>query len=759
MAENLGAKFTIDVSNLKAGLAQANRMIRESESEFKAAAAGMGDWQRSADGLRAKINQLNSTAEIQREKVRALQQEYDRLIADGMEPTSAKATLMRTNINNATAAVNKSEQEAKKCAEALDNLGNEAEDAGNKAANSEGGWSSWGQTIADLRTQVIMMAIEALKSLGQAFIDVGKEAINSYAQFEQLAGGAQKIFDEMDYSQIAKDANDAYYTMQMSASDYIESINLVGATFSQTMGDQKAYDTAKRGMQAISDFASGTGKSIDLLNEKYQLITRSASGYQSIADQFAGVLPQTSADFLKQAQASGLLADKYKKLTDVPVAEYQQAVTAMMEKGVEALGLAGNTAAEAEKTMSGSLGAMKASWDNFVTGLADGEADLDQLGDNLINGIANVAEQFLPKIAQVIENVATMISTKLPQLIQKLMPILQRELPKIISAIMKLLPQLVNAGLQLIAALMQGIAAALPTLIGELPKMVTEIVKVIIQNLPLIIDAGFQILIGLIQGIVQALPQLIEMIPEIVQTIISVLVENYPLLTEAGIQVLIALINGLVEALPQLIAMTPQIIYSITKTLADNWPLIVQAGIQVLEALIQGIGKMISSVGAKMGEVGTEMIKKLEEFPGKMIEVGSNLVKGIWDGINDMTGWIIGKIQGFGDSVLSGIKNFFGIHSPSTVMRDQIGVNLAKGIGVGFEEEIPDVQRQIQNSIDDLSAGGFTANINGSGSAQASGKSVTINQTNHYAAAHTRYEIYKSKQDTAAAVKLALMGV
>lgn len=759
MAENLGAKFTIDVSNLKAGLAQANRMIRESESEFKAAAAGMGDWQRSADGLRAKINQLNSTAEIQREKVRALQQEYDRLIADGMEPTSAKATLMRTNINNATAAVNKSEQEAKKCAEALDNLGNEAEDAGNKAANSEGGWSSWGQTIADLRTQVIMMAIEALKSLGQAFIDVGKEAINSYAQFEQLAGGAKKIFDEMDYSQIAKDANDAYYTMQMSASDYIESINLVGATFSQTMGDQKAYDTAKRGMQAISDFASGTGKSIDLLNEKYQLITRSASGYQSIADQFAGVLPQTSADFLEQAQASGLLADKYKKLTDVPVAEYQQAVTAMMEKGVEALGLAGNTAAEAEKTMSGSLGAMKASWDNFVTGLADGEADLDQLGDNLINGIANVAEQFLPKIAQVIENVATMISTKLPQLIQKLMPILQRELPKIISAIMKLLPQLVNAGLQLIAALMQGIAAALPTLIGELPKMVTEIVKVIIQNLPLIIDAGFQILIGLIQGIVQALPQLIEMIPEIVQTIISVLVENYPLLTEAGIQVLIALINGLVEALPQLIAMTPQIIYSITKTLADNWPLIVQAGIQVLEALIQGIGKMISSVGAKMGEVGTEMIKKLEEFPGKMIEVGSNLVKGIWDGINDMTGWIIGKIQGFGDSVLSGIKSFFGIESPSKVMRDQIGVNLAKGIGVGFEEEMPDVTKQIQNSIDDLSAGGFSANINGEGSAQSGGKTVTINQTNNYAAAHTRYELYKSKQDTAAAVKLALMGV
>ena len=759
MAENLGAKFTIDVSNLKAGLAQANRLIRESESEFKAAAAGMSDWSKNADGLRAKINQLNSTAQIQREKVKALQQEYDRLIADGMDPTSARAIKMRTDINNATAAVNKSEQEAKKCAEALDNLGNEAEDAGDKANDSKGGWSSWGQTIADLRTKVIMEAIDALKSLGQAFVNVGKEAINSYAQFEQLKGGAEKIFDEMDYSQIAKDANDAYYSMQMSASDYIESINLVGATFSQTMGDQKAYDTAKKGMQAISDFASGTGKSIDLLNEKYQLITRSASGYQSIADQFAGVLPQTSADFLEQAQAAGLLSKNYKKLTDVPVAEYQQAVTAMMEKGVDALGLAGNTAAEAEKTMSGSFGAMKASWENLITGLADGSADLNQLGNNLINGIGNVAEQFLPKIAHVIESMATMIQTKLPQLIQRLMPVLQANLPKIVSAIMKLVPQLINAGIQLITALIQGIAATLPTLIGEFPKMVTQIVQVLIQNLPLIIQAGIQILIALIQGIVEALPQLVEMIPQITQTIIDVLINNLPLLVDAGIQILVAVITGIIQALPQLVAMVPQIIFRIVETLANNLPAIFQAGIDLMKSLIKGLGSMLAQIGAKCLEIGAEIQKKFNELPGKLIEVGTNLVKGLWQGISNATGWIIDKIKGFGDSVLSGIKSFFGIESPSKVMRDQVGVNLAKGIGVGFEEEIPGVTKQIQDSIDDISAGGFNANINGLATAQAGGKTVTINQTNNYAAAHTRYELYKSKQDTAAAVKLALMGV
>ena len=155
-------------------------------------------------------------------------------------------------------------------------------------------------------------------------------AVGAYKDFEQLSGGMQKIFDEMDYAKIAEDASKAYETMNISASEYMKQMSGVGAVFAQTMGDQKGYDTAKRGMQALADYASGTGKSVDLLMEKYQAITRSASGYLSIADQFAGILPQTTTDFLKQAQEAGYLSDKYKKLTDVPVAEYQEAITKMM---------------------------------------------------------------------------------------------------------------------------------------------------------------------------------------------------------------------------------------------------------------------------------------------------------------------------------------------------------------------------------------------------------------------------------------------
>ena len=180
-------------------------------------------------------------------------------------------------------------------------------------------------------------------------------AINSFAEYEQLAGGAQKIFDQMDYSKIAQDANNAYKELGLSANQYLAVINDVGATFATTMGDEAGYEAAKTGLKAISDYASGTGKNVNELSQKFTLITRSTSSYQSIADQFSGILPATSAGFLEQAQAAGLLSDKYTQLTEVPIAEYQEAVSKMLEKGVSDLGLANNTMDEAFSTLSGSL--------------------------------------------------------------------------------------------------------------------------------------------------------------------------------------------------------------------------------------------------------------------------------------------------------------------------------------------------------------------------------------------------------------------
>ena len=259
---------------------------------------------------------------------------------------------------------------------------------------------SAGKKIASGLGKVGKFAFKGLAIGVGAFSTALGFATKSFAEYEQLAGGAKKIFDKANINGILEDANQAYVDLGMSANDYLSAMNNVGATFAASMGDQKGYDTAKIGLQAISDYATGTGKNVTELSDKFMMITRSTSSYQSIADQFSGILPATSADFLKQAQAAGLLSKKYGKLTEVPVAEYQEAVAKMLEKGTAELGLAGNTAKEAMTTVSGSIGMAKAAWTNFLTGMADPEQDFDKLCDNLINSFIAVGENLIPVIAR-----------------------------------------------------------------------------------------------------------------------------------------------------------------------------------------------------------------------------------------------------------------------------------------------------------------------------------------------------------------------
>lgn len=292
------------------------------------------------------------------------------------------------------------------------NISKEFESAGAQSSNSFlSGFKGLGKKL---------IGIIGLAEIGKVIGQTISNSVKAYADFEQLQGGVEKIFDQADQAQILKDAQGAYKDLNMSVNEYLSAINQTGATFAQTMGDQKGYDVARRGMKAIADYSSGTGRNLEELNQKYALIIRSAASYQSIADQFSGILPATSADFLTQAQAAGILSDKYKKLTDVPIAEYQEAVTLMLERGVDQMGLLGNTAAETEHTLSGSIAGMKASWENFLMALGDPEGDIEGAMQNLLGSIDAVAKNVIP----IVGNIIGELIVNLPEMIAELVPVL-----------------------------------------------------------------------------------------------------------------------------------------------------------------------------------------------------------------------------------------------------------------------------------------------------------------------------------------------
>lgn len=263
------------------------------------------------------------------------------------------------------------------------------ESAGGRAGGGFGGafQVAVGNIMANVATSAATLIADTMKT-----------AFSEYSNYEQLVGGVEKIFDQMDTSRIFADAQNAYKELNMSANEYMETINQAGAVFAQTMGDEKGYQVARDGMLAISDYASGTGRDIDELNEKFRMISRSSASYQSIADQFAGILPQTSQDFLEQAQAAGLLSDQYTSLTEVPLADYQQALVGMLQLGVEGLGLTGNTLAESTETISGSLAMLDSAWSDFLVAIFDEDADMDAAVGKLMDSAEAAFINVMPRL-------------------------------------------------------------------------------------------------------------------------------------------------------------------------------------------------------------------------------------------------------------------------------------------------------------------------------------------------------------------------
>lgn len=202
----------------------------------------------------------------------------------------------------------------------------------------------------------------------------------------------------------------------------------------------------------------------------------------------------------------------------------------------------------------------------------------------------------------------------------------------------------VDAG---VAAIEQGIAdfGVQIEALGPMAQQVLDlIVTVITENLPTILDMGTQVIISLVDGICKQMPELVPTVIDLILTVVNTLLDNVDLLVDAAMQLTVGIATGLIKAIPRLVAQLPRIIAAIAN------------------GLLSGIGSIA--------------------------DIGRNLVEGLWNGIGNMASWIGDKIKGFGQGIVNGLKSFFGIHSPSTVMRDQIGQYLGKGVTEGFANGI-----------------------------------------------------------------------
>ena len=280
---------------------------------------------------------------------------------------------------------------------------------------------------------------------------------------------------------------------------------------------------------------------------------------------------------------------------------------------------------------------------------------------------------------------------------------------------------LIEKGPEIITNFVNGIVTALPQLIEQGSQLLQTIINVINANLPAIVQAGISIISTLVIGLAQQLPTLIPMALDTILILTEALLDNIDLLIDAGIALIVGLAEGLINAIPKLIEKAPILIEKLLTAIAKNLPKILEMGIKLLVELAMGLIKAIPQLVSKIPQIITAIIKALGEGLKGMADVGKNLVQGLWNGISNMIGWIKEKIQGFGESVLNGLKSFFGIASPSKLMRDKVGKFIAQGIGVGFSNEIANVEKsmvgEMENLTDSLGVGEIPYNASVSGKA------------------------------------------
>ena len=122
-----------------------------------------------------------------------------------------------------------------------------------------------------------------------------------------------------------------------------------------------------------------------------------------------------------------------------------------------------------------------------------------------------------------------------------------------------------------------------------------------------------------------------------------------------------------------------------------------------LTDMINKVTSWASNMAQKGKEMAIEManniLNTIKELPSKVYSIGENIIRGIWNGISNMASWISGKIKGFCDNFVGGFKKALGINSPSKVFEENIGKNMALGIGTGFDSQIKQVVNRMKSEI------------------------------------------------------------
>ena len=466
----------------------------------------------------------------------------------------------------------------------------------------------------------------ALASAATGTAALGKAALESYAQYEQLVGGVDKLFQDAS-PKLQEYAANAYQTAGMSANQYMEQATSFSAALINSLGGdtQKAADMADVAMRAMSDNVNTFGSSMEDVQYAFQgfskqnftMLDNLKLGYGGTKEEMQRLISDANEYAASIGEASDLSIDSF--------ADIVTAIELIQEKQ----NIAGTTAREAATTIEGSVSMAKAAWQNWVTELGKDNADMGKLTTQLVDSVTTAASNIVPRIAVIAGAAMAALSEQLPSAVEQIGASLSGYAPTLGESVMSLIGTVAQMA-------MEYAPTALLAIVGAITAFLTEYA-------PTLLQAAMTMFLAIVQAIVDSGPQIMDALMVVLQSLVQVCINNMPAMASAAHDLIWMLLQAIVDygpaILQQLLLLLASLIVAIGMAVGQFF----DQGVAVIQGLWDGAMEAFQSVVDWFGSIGDMILGAIGDLGSLLADAGASVIngflgglKGAWDGV---TGW------------------------------------------------------------------------------------------------------------------------
>ena len=733
MADPIGAKLTVDISEVKSRILEANKLIKENERQWRVNASTMDDWTKSEKGLSDRMDSLSrdiktyqdNIKDLTEQKEKAVKQygeesvevkELNRLLDSqlrALEKSKREYKQVSSSLDKLQSSTDKAGKEteditseSKKASKALDNLEKEAKETGDGFTIAKGAIAGF---IANGLSSIVSMAgnaVSSLMGLTEATLEYRREMARVTTVAEQVGVSGDRIIDKwIDMNAVIQD--------ESSVTEGLNNLMSAGYT------TEKELDGITRALEGASIQWAETLKFEGLSDSLQEWI---GSNGASLTGQFAELLERLGYDLEKVTAQTQGMSDAQRRnwaiqilnkngLGDVSDA-YREANSEMIDYN------------KANADLLHAQSQLGESMQPFVTTVKQSTADILYSFMDMLEGVEGADEALMDNVSTLVENVVSSVSS----VVSKMMPVIAGFIPKVLAKISENLPSFLEQGIAMVTNIIEGVAQKIPDVISKVSEMVFDIVGYVAESGPSLFSAAIELFGNIVLAIPEFLDQLMTELPTIITTIMDGIYDGEDSIYSTAMDVLNKIVEAIPSTISNLASKLPDIINAILDSLKNNGPTVLAGAKNLFLNIVNAIPKIMGELAKALVQIPTTIVNYFKDEGNRQafIQIGKDIIRGLIKGLLSMGEALWQGLKNVGNAIIDGFKSFFGIASPSKVMAEQ-GQYLTEGVAEGIEDGAPDAE-DAMDAVGSGILGTFSKTFNAAGVVVSTGVGL-INST------------------------------